>query len=114
MGAYVESLIVYENKPNVKSDKKKISEQLKSDQIDFLTFFSPSAFDAFLVLLSEDVIAEIINKKIALAVIGPSTAQAVKMYNLPVAVLSKKSTEEDLIQGIITYIKSQNGVSINA
>lgn len=114
MGAIAESLVVYENKPNTNLDVKKISKLIKSSQIDFITFFSPSAFTAFIDLLGETIVTEIINQKIALAVIGPTTAQALKNYHLHVAVQSLQSTEEDLLQGIVKYIsKYYHGVAVN-
>jgi uroporphyrinogen-III synthase len=114
MGAMVESLIVYENKTNTNLDTNKLSNLIKSGKIDFITFFSPSAFTSFIDLLGKSIVAEIIYNKIALAVIGPTTAQAIKKLNITPAVQSLKSTEEDLLQGIVNFkSKFHHGVSVN-
>jgi len=114
MGAIVEPLVIYENKTNTNLDTKELSNRIKSAKIDFITFFSPSAFTSFIDLLGKTIVAEIIKNNIALAVIGPTTAQAVRKLNLPLAVQSLKSTEEDLLKGIVKY-KSQihHGASVN-
>jgi uroporphyrinogen III methyltransferase/synthase len=67
----------------------------KTKVIDVSTFFSPSCVHNFIDLFGTDIL-----KRTAIAVIGPSTAEAVKQSGLDAAIVAEQATKESLAIGI--------------
>jgi uroporphyrinogen-III synthase len=79
--------------------------RLTGEELDCLTFFSPSAFRFFLDVLPQPAIPKVRSSKAPIAVIGPTTAEAVKHAGLEVAIQPEKSTSEGLISAMTTYFE---------
>lgn len=114
LGASITTVVVYKTQVNRSLDTEKMFELIKNNQIDCITFFSPSAVKYFIQLLGETTITEIIKNSIVLGVIGETTANALKIYNIPVAFQAETSTEEDLVKSLINHFKNnKRGATIN-
>lgn len=103
-GAIVNSVCFYRSVPNTCSDSEMIKKQIFAHEIDFLTFFSPSAFRFFLRIMGEDFADRIKSSAVKIAAIGPTTAKEIKRKGLNVTVVPEKCDENSLIQSIIQYM----------
>lgn len=75
---------------------------LAKNQIDVLTFTSPSTFKNFIELFSSEHITQG-RRHLAIAVIGPVTAKAVKEFGFEIDIIPRESTIESLVEAITQY-----------
>jgi uroporphyrinogen-III synthase len=101
-GASVDTVVVYRNTGPVGVDAENVYRQLAAGQIDVITFASPSAAINFMRLFPLKNI-ETRDKKAAIAVIGPTTREAVKKLGVHVDIVAVRSTVEGLLDSIEKY-----------
>ena len=99
----MDTVVVYETVPNRAPDAAAVRRQLTDGCIDCLTFFSPSAFESFVELMGTEVFDDIKKRPIAVAAIGPTTADAVRKSGLDVDVRPRRSLEDDLLAALSAY-----------
>jgi uroporphyrinogen-III synthase len=101
-GAIVDTVVVYRNTGPVEGDAESIYSQLVAGQIDVVTFASPSAAINFVKVFPLKK-REAINKRVRIAVIGPTTHEAVKKLGVHVDIIAGRSTVEGLLDSIEQY-----------
>ena len=105
LGASVDSVIVYQTKRPQQKDVANLQRMLFDDQIDVITFTSPSTFKNFVMLFSRTELRKL-QDHTRIAVIGPATAHAVNEAGLEVDISSEKSTTESLLDAIAAAFQS--------
>lgn len=90
-------------KPQVQG--KRLKRFLKEGRISVATFTSAATFNNFLSITDNDV-HELL-KGVAIAVIGPVTATAVKEAGLTVNIMPKQATIEAMVKEIIEWVKNK-------
>ncbi len=103
LGAEVNRIVIYQTVPNTELDADDMIRKIQKEEIDCLTFFSPSAFNFFKDILGEEIIEKIKTKNIAVAAIGPTTARAIEAQGLRIDILPENSVEDNLIKAITNY-----------
>ena len=103
MGATVDEVPAYQTiKPD--KDKGRIMELLKRGEIDMVTFTSSSPVANFLeMFVSEKNLLMEYMRKVAVACIGPITAQTAREKGLTVSVIPSEYTIESLTDSICDY-----------
>jgi uroporphyrinogen-III synthase len=99
-GALVETVEVYRTIEPEHADVARISERLKSRQVDIITFASPSSARHFAALVAPEAM-----RTVALAAIGPATAAAVTELGFVPAVVAPQSSMESLLDAIAEYFQ---------
>jgi uroporphyrinogen III methyltransferase/synthase len=84
----------------------RIAEEVRSGRVHVITFASPSAFHALAGAMSAKEIRELAGG-IAIAAIGPVTAQAIREAGLPVHVEAEESTAGGMAEAIADYFEKQ-------
>ena len=115
-GARVSPVCFYRTVPNTSNDSQWIKESIGANEIEFLTFFSPSAFNFFVDILGDNLLSKIEPRIVKIAAIGPTTAKAIWKKGLKVAIVPDKCDEDNLIQSIQNFISSHrptNGEAIS-
>jgi uroporphyrinogen-III synthase len=102
-GARVQRIEVYKNVPYNNPKKKILYQRICDDLVDCITFFSPSALDSFIDVMGKEVVTVVNSKRIALAVIGPTTAKAALERGLKPAILPEKSESHSLLLALEQY-----------
>lgn len=105
-GATVKTVEVYGTVPNSDTDPELMSGLIQRDEIDCLTFFSPSAFRAFLQIIGTQMVEKLRESKAAFAAIGPTTAEEIIKNEFNVDIIAKKSTQDEMISAIKAYYAS--------
>jgi len=101
LGAEIDVPVAYRTiKPE--SRGKRLRRFLREGRISVVTFTSASTFNNFREIMGED--AEKLLKGVAIAVIGPVTAKAVKKAGLVVDIMPKEATVEAMVEKIIQWI----------
>jgi uroporphyrinogen-III synthase len=101
-GAVVDEIIIYETYAPVES-KNKLANLLNNQQLDILTFTSPSTVDHFMEIVHEHGLFD----KLAhckVACIGPVTCKKVTESGLPVHISPDQYTVNDMIECMIEKI----------
>jgi uroporphyrinogen III methyltransferase/synthase len=97
-GAIVTDVVAYAN-----ARPEEISgpafEALLRGEADAITFFSPSAFRHFSSLLGSKALRRL-TARVALAAVGPATAEAIRQAGLPVAVQAAQATAGSLVAAL--------------
>jgi uroporphyrinogen III methyltransferase/synthase len=93
-------------KPDVHG--KRLKRFLKEGKITIATFTSAATFNNFVSILEEDVHALLTD--VAIAVIGPVTAKAVKKKGLTVDILPGEATIEAMANEIIEWVKKRKKI----
>ena len=102
-GVLVERTEVYNNVPFRNSQKDLIVQKIDNNIIDCITFFSPSAINTFADLIGEEGIILIHARKIPIAVIGSTTAQAAREKNLQPTIQPSQSDEQSFVDELERY-----------
>jgi len=102
-GAQVERIEVYKNVPFENPQNDLIFEKIDKNEIDCLTFFSPSAMKSFAHLMGEKGISLINFRNIPIAVIGSTTARAARENGLQPAIMPLMSGEESFVEELEKY-----------
>jgi uroporphyrinogen-III synthase len=101
-GALVETVTVYETSAPEGIDRGSFVRRVVTGEFDVVTFASPSAAANFCALFRpEELRAAADHARIA--VIGPSTADAVRALGLDVDIIARESTARDLVRCIDEY-----------
>lgn len=103
LGAQVQRIEVYKNIPYNNPKKKILYKRICDDLVDCITFFSPSALNSFIDIMDNDVVGLINSRNIILAVIGPTTAQAVLEGGMRPTIQPEKSDSHGLVQAMEQY-----------
>ncbi len=98
MNAEVDEVVVYRNVPPRQRDLDAVRNALMNQEIDVVTFFSPSAVRNFLQMMGTRSL-----ERTRIAVIGPSTAGAAESLGLSVDIIAKQATAESLVETIAEY-----------
>lgn len=107
LGGDIDVVTVYKTeKPEVHG--KRLKRFLKEEKISVATFTSAATFKNFMSIMQED--AKTLLKGVAIAVIGPVTAQAVKEAGLNVNIMPKEATTEAMAKEIIYWIASKPSI----
>lgn len=100
LGGKIDVPVVYRTiKPE--SHGKRLRRFLKEGKISIATFTSATTFNNFREIMKEDV--EELLKGVAIAVIGPITAKAVKKAGLNVDIMPKEATIDSMVEEIIKW-----------
>ena len=102
-GAAMERLTVYRTGVNKDLDGSPLIDKINRNEIDCITFFSPSAVTNFAQIMGEKNIKRIGSATVRIAVIGPSTARAVADLGLKVDMVPRRSDETDLVDTLIDF-----------
>jgi uroporphyrinogen III methyltransferase/synthase len=97
-GATVDEVIVYETVQPSETDAGAIKQKLQKNEIDVVTFFSPSSVSNFLATISEELL-----ENATIAVIGHTTASAAKNLSLPVHIVAEHATSANFVGSIVRY-----------
>jgi uroporphyrinogen-III synthase len=107
LGAHVKKIEVYKNQPFRDEKLDSVIKMIEDNALDCLSFYSPSAFNAFADLIGDKYISTIRDKNIPIAVIGLSTAQAVRDKNLHPEIMPDVSDDEHFVQAIKMYFGAE-------
>ncbi|WP_078545295.1 uroporphyrinogen-III synthase [Litchfieldia alkalitelluris] len=99
LGGVVDDLVIYENSMNT-SEKEKLIYLLKENQVDVLTFTSPSTVTNFIKLLEGQPWREWIDDKV-IAAIGPITKSALQEAGILVQVCPTTYTTDTMLQELV-------------
>ena len=101
--ARVDELVVYRTVANSPDDGviEGVKARLKTNDIDWGCFFSPSGVDSFMAHFGDDDIGNV-----RAAAIGETTAGRASEVGLNVAFISERSNAEDFAAGFAAYIKN--------
>ncbi len=102
LGATVVSVTVYRTIAPVSADAERILDALTSGRIDVVTFASPSAVRNFTGVLHAHDFASLASH-FRVAVIGPTTAEAVRAFGVQPDILATESSARGLVEAIATY-----------
>jgi uroporphyrinogen-III synthase len=102
LGAVVDPVIVYNNIEPEKNASDELYKRLVSSSIDVITFASPSAAINFLKAIPLKKVRQL-KRPPKVAVIGPTTEEAVLKLGLTPDIVAKKSTVEGLVESIDAY-----------
>jgi uroporphyrinogen III methyltransferase / synthase len=91
----VDTIVVYKTIAPPADSAAMASIQNDNRVIHVATFFSPSGVHNFIELFGTGIL-----KRMAIAVIGPTTAETVVQSGLPVALMAEQATAESLAEGI--------------
>ena len=106
LGTHVDRLVVYQNRLNEPDNKDEVLAAIQSGEIDVLTFFSPSAVFNFAEIVDQHALDTVRESRTAIAVIGPTTADAVRKLGLKPHIEPEKSTSEDLLNALLDYYQN--------
>jgi uroporphyrinogen-III synthase len=104
-GARVHQVVAYQNRPPDPSQVE-VPAALLGGQVDMAVFASPSSVEHFGELLGCDRALALLSP-LALACIGPSTADAVRRLGLQVHVQPEESSAAELAKAICAYYEAQ-------
>ena len=96
-------MVIYRNEPYENSQTDIFVGKVDKNEIDCILFFSPSAINTFADLIRDKGISLINVKKIPIAVIGTTTARAVRENGLQPAIMPLVSDEESFVEELIKY-----------
>ena len=102
LGAVVDPVIVYNNIEPEKNASDELYERLVASSIDVITFASPSAAINFLKVVPLTRMKQL-KRPPRVAVIGPTTKEAVLKLGLRPDIVAKKSTVKGLVESIVAY-----------
>jgi uroporphyrinogen-III synthase len=98
-GAVVEPIVVYNTVRPDGPDIRAITGRLMNHEIDVVTFASPSAVYNFVEMMEESSISDVF-KHTRIAVIGPTTEEAVRAVGLQADIVAHQATSEGLAEAI--------------
>ena len=98
-GWTVDTVIVYRTVSPSVHEAEEIRTQLTRGHVDVVTFFSPSAARNFAVLVGEGSLVSVLSR-VVVAVIGPTTGNAVRALGVEPAVVPERSTARGLLEAI--------------
>jgi len=106
-GAMPEPVVVYRTVPAVSSDRGRILKELRAGKFDAVAFASPSSARNFLAVLSDLPPAEL-RRLAKVAVIGPTTKDALIELGVIPDIVAAVSTGEGLVEAIDNFFESHH------
>lgn len=103
-GGAIDPVTVYKNTGPDEAEGEALYRHMMAGEIDVVTFASPSAAANFLKLFPAEKLAEL-EKQPAIAVIGPTTREAVADLGVQADIVAKQSTVEGLLDAIEEYYR---------
>jgi uroporphyrinogen-III synthase len=91
------------------SDAEKALERVRAGEVDAVALASPSAFERLAEELGMPALTEL-TARVALAAIGPVTAEAIRQAGLPVAVVPAKPNAAALVEALAAHFAAAPGV----
>lgn len=114
-GAKVTEVVAYRTAGPEALDRSLV-EAVRAGQVDAITFFSPSAFHEFQKLANEGLAQP--GSNVALAAVGPVTAEAILSAGLPVAIEADEATTGSLVAALVRHFAasetSRGTISVRA
>jgi uroporphyrinogen-III synthase len=104
LGASVDRAVVYDTVLPSEAEVAPLANELLRDAIDVATFMSPSAFRNFMTILGDDR-GRAIAGRLTIAVIGPTTADAVRRAGFRPAIVARAATAESLVESITEFFR---------
>jgi uroporphyrinogen III methyltransferase/synthase len=102
LGAVVDCVTVYRTEQAHPDNVAAVRKMLLAGDIGVVTFTSPSTFNSFVALFSEDDLLAF-RPLTAIAAIGPATAAAINKHGLQVDISPDQSSVESLVEAVIHY-----------
>ena len=106
LGAKVDSVVVYNTKLPKPNGSDDVWGKLVRGEIDVVTFASPSAAVNFAKMFPASRLSEVSSHP-RIAVIGPTTAEAVQGLGFAVDIVARESTTSGLVKAIAAYYNGQ-------
>jgi len=103
LGASVDVAVAYKNRPVPQETLTRYRESLTGEQIDLLTFTSPSTVKNFVNMFGINSIRKWLAEGCRIATLGRITASAVEHYELPVHLVAPTATIPAMIKGIVDF-----------
>ena len=97
-GAKVMDVVAYRTAGAESFDPGAIA-SIRAGNVDAVTFFSPSAFREFQNLMGAEALAKW-NSRVALAAVGPVTAEAIRAAGLQVTIEAEEATAASLVEAL--------------
>lgn len=97
-GAQIEEIVVYETTAPLSTDTSRISRLIQENQINVLTFFSPSSFANFLAVIQASNL-----RNIVIAAIGNTTADAIRSAGFETDIVAEQPTTAGLVAAIVKF-----------
>ncbi|MFC1822701.1 uroporphyrinogen-III C-methyltransferase [Thermodesulfobacteriota bacterium] len=112
MGAFVDEVPVYRTvKPD--NDKGRVRQLLESGEMDMVTFTSSSTVTNFVGMFGgQREQLQLWMEKVAIACIGPITAETAQEKGFQVSTMPPEYTIESLVQAIVHYFKGFKGSNL--
>jgi uroporphyrinogen-III synthase len=85
-----------------------VLQAIRDLQVDVISFFSPSAIENMRDEFGEALLKSV-GEKVALAAVGPVTAEALRQEGLPVAIEAPHATAESMAEAIAGYFSANAG-----
>lgn len=105
MGAKVDEISAYTvREPRV--DLKKFKLLFKHQEVDLITFTSPSTFNNFILLMKGEPVKQLL-KGVRVAAIGPVTRKEITKQGVRVSITASQHTVSALVDAIVTYYQSK-------
>ena len=105
-GAIVDAIPSYETVKAGAEGRDALETELHNGRIDIVTFTSSSTVTNFLEMFGSPPSAALLDQ-VHIAVIGPSTAAAVKAHGLTVDMVAKQSSVESLTEEIVEFYRGK-------
>jgi uroporphyrinogen-III synthase len=96
--AVVDEIIVYKTVGTQPRNLDVVRQALVNQEIDVVTFFSPSSVQNFVQMVGNDYAENTL-----VAAIGPTTTKAAQDCGLPVQITARQSTAESLVESLADY-----------
>lgn len=103
MGAFVEVVAVYKNRPAAEKANRQIAELKKRTNPDICTFTSPSTFSGFVSMVGEAKFVSWLASGTKVGVIGGVTKAAVINAGYKVHIVPREATLDSLVKAILDY-----------
>ena len=104
-GAAVREVVVYRTLPESESGAQDVYRQLLDRQVDAVTFTSASTVRQFVQAIGSDHAADLL-RAVAVAAIGPVTAEAAQQLGISTAVMPDRYTVPALVDALVTYFRT--------
>jgi uroporphyrinogen-III synthase len=102
-GLQVDEVVIYETYMPAESSAK-LARMLTENQLDILTFTSPSTVDHFMAVVHEYKLEQKL-KECIIGCIGPVTEKKLLAYGLPVQASPKEYTVKAMLESTIAYLE---------
>ncbi|MFZ7945585.1 uroporphyrinogen-III synthase [Neobacillus sp. 19] len=102
-GAAVDEVVIYETYMPEES-RVKLAQMLANDQLDILTFTSPSTVDHLMKVVQDHSLEEQL-RNCLIGCIGPITEKKLQDYGLPIHASPEEYTVKEMMKSLIAYLE---------